>query len=169
MVDFTSVRNFKDFEAVRRIYNESLHHMTKPLTPNTLEEQMDWWLSTDRGDVSVGKVADVVVGFVVVKRQYWYQCYGSGGFSTPMFAIATEHQGKGYAREFIQFYLRKANGPMVGEQRTSNEVIRRLNAEAGWEIMAVKDGVEFLFHPGNYAYDCEKAAQEYIDRRTSEL
>jgi len=117
--------------------------MTKPLRPvESLAGQVDWWLDAypPKRVWIIRDMEYAFVGFVTLTDRH--------GFETPLFAIAPEHRGKGYARWFIEFYIMVAYGALAGEQLQSNEIICRLNKEAGWEIIGSKDGVDFLYHPG---------------------
>lgn len=135
----------EDLEEMRLIFNASLDDMaTKPLHPVTERGQLTWWMNPTRKRAwivyEVG--SDEAVGFIVLTERY--------GFETPMFAIAPKYRGKGYARWFIQEYIALARGALAGEQLRSNEIICRLNKEAGWEVLYSSDasGVDYLYHPG---------------------
>lgn len=126
---------------LRRIYNENREALaTVPLPERTEEEQRDWWCLLDHSRVRLWLhfEGEEVIGFSMLTDR--------GGFETPMFAIAKEHQRKGYARAFIEHYLQKATSPLAGSQLVSNERICRLNAMYGWQVMWERGGVQYLYN-----------------------
>jgi len=141
----------KDLEAMRVIFNASLADMAtkgemKPVSP---EDQMRWWMEpypSKRAWMVEELGNDDPVGFIVLTDRV--------GFETPMFAIAPTYRGKGYARWFVQEYINLAKGALAGEQLQSNEIICRLNREAGWEIIETRREnadrvIDYLYHPGS--------------------
>jgi len=143
MLWFREMESFKDFEYVRNLYNASLAELaTKPLEPSSLEQQITWYLEMKPEIMLAEDHDENIVGFFALTPRMF-------DFYTPIFVIHPDHRGKGYAREFIQEYISYAATPLAGSQLKSNEVICRLNAEAGWQIMAERDGVQYLYHPGN--------------------
>lgn len=157
MIWFRDMDSFEDFEYVRQLYNTNLKALaTKPLEPSSLEEQITWYLEA-KPEVLIGEdPTGEIVGFIALTPRMF-------DFHTPIFVIDPDHRGKGYAREFIQAYIQHAATPLAGSQLKSNEVIRRLNNEAGWEIVGERDGVEYLYHPGN-PHMAQTSAHRYAAR-----
>jgi len=143
MLWFREIESFEDFEYVRNLYNASLADLaTKPLEPSTLEDQITWYFRA-QPEVMIGMNHEYrPVGFFALTPRVY------GDFHTPIFVIHPDHRGKGYARHFIQGYISHASTPLAGSQLKSNKVICRLNEEIGWQIVAERDGVQYLYHPG---------------------
>jgi GNAT superfamily N-acetyltransferase len=139
------VTSLAQIEAVRIIYNDNLESLaTKPLPRRLYHEQIKWWLELDKSKVRLWLHYDTagyrLIGFSMLTAR--------GDCHTPIFAIRKEEQGLGYARHFIEHYLKAAGTPLRGEQLRSNEAIVYLNAEYGWEVLASYNGVDDLYHPG---------------------
>lgn len=133
-------------EIMRDIFVRTINDLsTKPLVPPTPAEQQVWWEMLDHSNVKVFLWRPIerpweIVAFSMITDR--------GDHATPMFAIDPVFQGRGYAREIIDHYIRTAGKPLRGEQLKSNEAIRKLNAEAGWRLLATEGGIEYLRHPG---------------------
>lgn len=133
-------------EAMRLILNECLEFMTKPMAPVTLEQQIDWWKTLPLRVLRFKAFtyeSDRDFGIVAFSLLQWKK----NGTITPLFGITKSARGHGIAREIIQHYLSEADGPLHGEQLVSHAAICKLNAEAGWEIVAQVGDVQHLYHP----------------------
>ena len=141
---FVPVLALSQVEIMREIYNSCLDGLStkEKLKPKTFEEQEIWWNNLDHFRttcwLAYSKDPYQIVGFVMLtNRDYFF---------TPVFGILPEQQGKGYAREFIRFYIGLSlDKPLAGSQLQSNKAICKLNYEAGWQIIACKNGVDLLF------------------------
>lgn len=134
---------------MRQIYAATIEALeTKPLPHRSPEDQYLWWQGLDHGMSRFFLYSPVeqpweIVAFSMITRR--------GKYSTPMFAIHPFFHGRGYGREIIQHYIQEADGPLAGEQLVSNETIRYLNSEAGWNVVSSNGIVEKLWHPGPHA------------------
>ena len=135
-----------DLAAVLEIYNEAIPHLaTKPLAPQTPEEQLAWWEGLDHEKTKLyvydepGKPYDVVAFLLLTDR---------GDHFTPMFALHKDTRGKGYGPWLVQDYLNLAKPkPLRGSALISNPTINKINAALGWQVVGSHDGVLELFHP----------------------
>lgn len=138
------VETSEHLEEMRRLYNEALPDLaTHPLEPTSYSGQVDWWLSRypkKRAWIVTDVNSAKTVGFILLTERT--------GFETPLFVIAPEFRGRGLARWFVTQYIEYAKGALGGEQLVSNKGICKVNAEMGWEILAEKDGVQYLYHVG---------------------
>lgn len=143
MLRVEPVETIRQVMLVRGIYNENLDALaTIPLEPRSYEDQLKWWEDLDKGRVRLWLHYDgaYLIGFSMLTYRK--------GFHTPLFAIAKEHQGKGYAHWFIRHYITEAQTPLAGQQLVSNSAIRHLNKKHGWTVLYMVGGVEYLYHPG---------------------
>jgi hypothetical protein len=142
-LQFIPILDGVDFEFVRRLYNENLAALsTKPLREKSLLDQIEWFIQAKPVVmIALNEDAERVGFFALTPRL--------GGYHTPIFVIDKPHRGKLYARRFIHEYLYEARTPLAGSQLISNTTICRLNKDAGWVVVGEKNGVQYLYHPGD--------------------
>ena len=140
-------------DALRRLYNESIPFMTKPLEENSAEEQLAWWRSLDHSKVLVHLYSPVDEPWKIVA---YSMLQHRGDHASPMFAIDPTYWGRGYGRAIIAHYIKEARMPLRGEQLVENKPIRHLNEKAGWKVIGNIEGrVELLEHSGEPTRDQE--------------
>lgn len=159
------VEMLSQVEQMRLIYNDNLEALsTRPLPYRTYEEQIKWWERLDRQRVKAWLHYDEepyrLIGFSMLTHR--------DGFSTPMFAIRKDEQGKGYGWSFIRHYLEHAEKPLAGVQLQSNKAICHMNKKLGWEISSSQSGIDYLLHTNDARGDIDLEAWgnilEYHDR-----
>ncbi len=143
------INHSSQVEIMRNIYNENIDSLaTRPLPYREYDEQQSWW---EANKVSLSgylyeaiEQPGEIIGFLILRDR--------GGFYTPTFSLSKCEWGKGYGREIVYDYIKKANGPLAGSQLKSNAAICHLNKQAGWKVLATKNEgselVELLIHPG---------------------
>jgi GNAT superfamily N-acetyltransferase len=138
------VTDLAQVEIMRQIFNECLPFMTKPFDQVTFQEQQTWWKSLHlkvlRWKAFLYKQDGLVVAYSLLQ---WHH----DGRITPLFGIRKEARGKNLARQIIQHYLREADGPLHGEERSDHAAIIKMNQEAGWQLLREEKGVRYLYHP----------------------
>lgn len=143
---------YANIDAIRRIYNVTIPTLaTKPLKPNTWEEQLDWWNHMDWSRTKFFVFYPVQYPGLIVA---FSRITDHGDYCTPMIAVDPEWQHHGYGQEIIRHYLRTAYPkPMRATALSSNLRVCLLNSLAGWQVEAHVDGVYQLYHPNKRESD----------------
>lgn len=143
----TTITTEDQVEAMRQIFNECLEFMTKPMAVVSHWEQRKWWRELPTKVKSFKAFAYATeeepkktIAFSLLQ---WHK----DGRITPLFGITKEARGKNIARQIIQHYLREADGPLIGEERSDHKAIIKMNQEAGWVLICECAGVRYLYHP----------------------
>ncbi len=136
-----------DLTAMMEILNECRPWLTKSIPEITPETQLRWWNELPekvlRYKAFVYFLEDAPVDRIAFSLLQWHK----DGRTTPLFGIRARARGQNLARQIIQHYLREAEGPLCGEERSDHAAIIQLNQEAGWIFIAERNGVRFLYHP----------------------
>lgn len=120
------VDNFDRAEILRQMRNGCVEGLTGHREVITEDQQRTWfnmlvpptkaWLFVDD--------AGHYVAFAMFRKHldgYTMTC-----------GVSATFRGRGYARELTQFCVIAAQGPLIGEALSSNEIILRLDYDAGW-------------------------------------
>lgn len=136
-------------EEMRLIYNDNLDMLaTRPLNYNTFEDQQNWWNQNQHNLnaflYNLKEDPTVCVAFLVLTNR--------GLFDTPIIAIKKDYWGRGYGKEIVVDYIKKANRPLAGSQLQSNPAICHINKKLGWQIIGERETpngkIDLLYHPG---------------------
>lgn len=143
------VTNDRQIEAMRQIFNECLPFMTKPMEPVSPWNQRIWWVNLPK---KVKRFKAFVYEDETQRGEilaYSLLQWHLDGRTTPLFGIRKGARGQNLARQIIQHYLKEAEGPLWGEERSDHAAIIKLNQEVGWKLLSEKCGVRYLYHPND--------------------
>lgn len=145
----TTITTTEQVEAMRQIFNECLEFMTKPVPWMSHWDQFRWWrelpAKVKRFKAFTYATAEDPTKIIAYSLLQWKE----DGRLTPLFGIARDARGQNIARQIIRHYLKEADGPLIGEERSDHKAIIKMNREAGWLLICECAGVRYLYHPND--------------------
>lgn len=129
-------------EALRQVRNECRDYMTGHTAEITPEQQQNWWDHVvDHTNnwfyvFSLEPDASRPQDFIAFAALSYHD-----GTMWPTYGLRASHRGCGIGREVIQFTLIAAQGPLRGNLLASNEAVKKLDYELGWNPIGEHDGI----------------------------